>query len=304
MKKLKLQNLALIALFAGMLSIYSCSEDEKKTPAPEADFTVSIEGKVVTIENTSTDAETYAWDFGDGGTSTEMSPVYTYVANGSYVITLTATNETGEDSKSSAIEIINISIDGDVSDWADVASLATYTDGEAGSILDVKVENLEDDKLFIYLKTTDATNGFIDLYLNTDNDATTGFSSWLYPNSYGIDVLFEGYVVTPEEAAEPFLGSYDNATAGDDHTAWAWTTLTPSATFLSTHTIGTGSTVEIEFAISLSELPASILNDAAIEFFIVDVDAPDEVGSDWSWLGNAPAPYGEETSAAFSYTLK
>ena len=39
---------------------------------------------------------TYSWDFGDGGTSTETNPVHTYAGDGSYNVTLTATNANGD----------------------------------------------------------------------------------------------------------------------------------------------------------------------------------------------------------------
>ncbi|MBT2429710.1 ThuA domain-containing protein [Streptomyces sp. ISL-112] len=41
------------------------------------------------------DPLTYAWDFGDGGTSTAANPTYTYKKNGTYVATLTAEDPTG-----------------------------------------------------------------------------------------------------------------------------------------------------------------------------------------------------------------
>lgn len=40
-------------------------------------------------------AETYAWDFGDGTTSTEASPLHTYTVNDEYVVSLTTTNAAG-----------------------------------------------------------------------------------------------------------------------------------------------------------------------------------------------------------------
>ncbi|MFE4175453.1 ThuA domain-containing protein [Streptomyces sp. NPDC056909] len=40
------------------------------------------------------DALTYAWDFGDGGTSTEANPTYTYKKNGTYSARLTVTDPT------------------------------------------------------------------------------------------------------------------------------------------------------------------------------------------------------------------
>ena len=41
------------------------------------------------------DALTYAWDFGDGGTSTAANPTYTYKKNGTYTATVTAKDPTG-----------------------------------------------------------------------------------------------------------------------------------------------------------------------------------------------------------------
>jgi len=51
----------------------------------------------VTFTNTSTNAISYSWDFGDGNTSTTASPVHTYIAAGTYTVSLTATNTDGDD---------------------------------------------------------------------------------------------------------------------------------------------------------------------------------------------------------------
>lgn len=40
--------------------------------------------------NESIDADSYLWDFGDGNTSTEMNPSHTYLSDGNFIITLTA----------------------------------------------------------------------------------------------------------------------------------------------------------------------------------------------------------------------
>ena len=57
-----------------------------------ASATVSSVDTVATFTNTSVGATTYAWDFGDGNTSTTTSPVHEYAAAGTYTVTLTATN--------------------------------------------------------------------------------------------------------------------------------------------------------------------------------------------------------------------
>ncbi len=73
------------------------------TPKPTAGFTYTIDGLTVTFINTSTLADTYLWDFGDGSTSTETNPVHTYAANGIYEVTLIAYNANGDNSYSTTI---------------------------------------------------------------------------------------------------------------------------------------------------------------------------------------------------------
>ena len=47
------------------------------------------------FENTSTEATSYEWDFGDGNMSMEESPTHVYDTPGEYTITLTAANDVG-----------------------------------------------------------------------------------------------------------------------------------------------------------------------------------------------------------------
>ena len=59
--------------------------------SPAADFTFEISDLAATFTNTSTNATSYVWDFGDNsGTSTEANPSYTYTQDGTYTVMLTA----------------------------------------------------------------------------------------------------------------------------------------------------------------------------------------------------------------------
>jgi PKD repeat protein len=74
--------------------------------APMVSFNASITGSTITLENTSTDATSIEWDFGDGNKSTDTNPDYEYEAGGVYTVTLTATNECGTTTISKDINIV------------------------------------------------------------------------------------------------------------------------------------------------------------------------------------------------------
>jgi len=74
--------------------------------APTAAFTAATSDYSVVLTQNSLEADSYEWSFGDGNTSIEADPgTYTYAANGSYEICLTATNTGGTDETCSTIEI-------------------------------------------------------------------------------------------------------------------------------------------------------------------------------------------------------
>ncbi len=66
--------------------------------APTADFTYTVSERTVTFDATATGlgALSYAWDFGDGLTSSAVDPAHTYTSDGSYTVRLTVSNTDGE----------------------------------------------------------------------------------------------------------------------------------------------------------------------------------------------------------------
>ena len=84
MKLLNQKNLFLLGL---ILLLFSCAK-------PIADFTYKENDRIapakVAFENSSKEAETYEWDFGDGNKSTEVSPNHEYKASGNYTVKLKA----------------------------------------------------------------------------------------------------------------------------------------------------------------------------------------------------------------------
>ena len=77
------------------------------TNMPKPNFTFTLDGLNATFTNTSQFCDSYSWDFGDGATSTETSPVHTYAGEGIYTITLTGTNPNGTSTTSQEAWVSN-----------------------------------------------------------------------------------------------------------------------------------------------------------------------------------------------------
>ncbi len=86
--------------------------------APVAEFAANIDGSMVTFTDLSSDAidmdaggiVSWAWDFGDGNTSTEMSPVYDYGTTGDFTVTLMVTDNGGlTNDFTGTVEIVSVS---------------------------------------------------------------------------------------------------------------------------------------------------------------------------------------------------
>lgn len=69
-------------------------------------FTFVANGLTVDFTNTSTDADSYLWDFGDGVTGTVTNPSHGYAADGTYVVTLLAFNGCGVSMFEQAISVV------------------------------------------------------------------------------------------------------------------------------------------------------------------------------------------------------
>ncbi len=62
-------------------------------PVAVAGFDYEQLSRTVTFNNTSSGAVAYAWDFGDGNSSTLENPEHTYADDGTFAVSLTATSE-------------------------------------------------------------------------------------------------------------------------------------------------------------------------------------------------------------------
>ena len=189
----------------GVLTILSCNKDESK-PAPTPNFTFEINNKTVAFTNTSTDATSYSWDFGDNSeVSAEMNPVHVYAAYGDYDVRLTAIGDGGQKILKQTISVVKewpvITIDSDFSDWDAVESFYSGYGDASGTLVEAKVtSDAAGSKLYFYVKgTLNSDYPVIQIMINADGDTTTGWSGMYsgyasdgaeYQFEYGFDWEF------------------------------------------------------------------------------------------------------------------
>lgn len=109
---MKMKKLLYLFIYLIFLIYAGCGENENpfsplapQNPAPVASFSISgstVTPATLTLNNTSQNADSYQWNFGDGRSSNIHSPTVTYTTRGQYTITLTATQtSTGRTSTTS-----------------------------------------------------------------------------------------------------------------------------------------------------------------------------------------------------------
>ena len=85
-------------------------------PYPVSGFSSNVSGLNVTFSNSSTDSDSYYWDFGDSKTDTAQNPSHSYGTSGSYTVCLSTTNSCGNDTLCKTVTVCNITSTFTVSD--------------------------------------------------------------------------------------------------------------------------------------------------------------------------------------------
>ncbi|GGD27514.1 PKD domain-containing protein [Hyunsoonleella pacifica] len=111
-KKYNIGVILLLSMFLALISCYDTGYEEFVPPTgnvnniqPNTLFTTTTsadDNLRIVFRSYSTDAVSYLWDFGDGNTSTEANPNYTYATGGLYAVTLNTVSSDGLEANASA----------------------------------------------------------------------------------------------------------------------------------------------------------------------------------------------------------
>lgn len=220
MKRNKYTILYVVALI--VFATISCSKEGSYslTETPPLDFKSYYNGLSVTFANQTKTASGITWNFGDNtAEATGDSVVHQYTSTGNYLISMTGLVDGESNVMHTVLRVDKPSVvsltDDSFADWDGV----TYPDFQLGGTDHVIMGKVDYDANYVYIfieYSTAGTDGLaaldgaiMDLYMDTDNSLSTGFSSAL-----GADMLFEGNIPTEWFDFYSFLGT--------DQSQWSW----------------------------------------------------------------------------------
>ncbi|GAA3984187.1 PKD domain-containing protein [Mucilaginibacter dorajii] len=190
------------------LTFGACRKNDN-VDTTDVTFTISQAGYSVTYNNTTANAKSFAWTFGDGGTSTDKSPTHIYKTKGKFVANLSATLTNGKEISGSTI--INVSKsspivlnDNSLADWDTISNHVTPT-ADLGKIFKTAKFDYDSQNVYFYMEvqTTVAAGNIFDFYLDTDNDSTTGLLTGTFAGG-GYDYLLEGPLLSTPNGLDQY----------------------------------------------------------------------------------------------------
>ena len=305
MKKNIFSKIILLGAIAVMAAACGGEDPEK----PRAIFSYEVNDLTVKFTNASSHADTYAWDFGDGKTSTEKNPEHTYAQNGTFKVTLTATGEGGVSSATEdvVVEKQAISIDGNFSDWDALGSaVASTTCANNTQFTALKSLKVYADARYLYLLVEFDDSQLVDkewvpfhIYLDADNSNATGGYGDQYADA-NTEAMLEGAVFADGEpnSYDPAGFKWTGPVGGD---GWLWgnepadETNNWGAEFGEGSGVGKSATTGNKFEIAITlEMVAALLPNGLADTFGIGVDIQQE----WTSVGVLPNLPNNDVGAA------
>ncbi len=165
--------------------------------APNANFTLLYSNvgtnELLNIENNTTNATTYEWDFGNTDKATGATPGYSYTTAGTYTIKLTARNDFGESFTFADITVVNARTLTTKASLAGVGICTGFSIGNKGYLINT------DKTLWIYNPTIDTWS----IGLSYPGTATSSYSVFIVNNkAYIVGGFTNGTTTTSNQVWE------------------------------------------------------------------------------------------------------
>lgn len=287
---MKLRTLKLAGMLATItLLTGACEEEDENKNQLNAVFSYVADGFKVNFTDFSENAKEYTWDFGDGSEgSTKPNPVHVYTEKGEFLVSLTVANESGTGTFVDTVYVSgpNIKIDGDLTDWDYVPYSIVNPENEGGNLLAVKTFASPGHINFYFEGKPEMRLSIIDLYIDADNNAETGFKAWMYPVGSGADFLIEGAFDNNNPDASS--GTMFRHSAPDN--GWGWeAAYTFSEVLKFSKITSSGGKNIIEFSLDRKALGT---HKGFINFAMLEMD------SGWTQIGDLPV--GQKETSVFA----
>ncbi len=188
---MKFLNFALIIIFL-ICSAESCFEKKEPIkPLPTKasfDFKIGKNGEIE-FTNTSANATRFFWNFGNGETSTEKSPIYIYKENGSYTVKLRAQSTESTDSLEKIVEIKDIPVENYVFICEDQGTCSLLNAASGKKIWDYKlypyiISSPTFDKGQLFVATTGDGGNSTEIGEIISLDFEKGTKNWKFKADY------------------------------------------------------------------------------------------------------------------------
>lgn len=185
----------------------------------------------ISFSNTSTSATTYAWDFGDGNTSTEANPSNTYAADADYTVTLTASDALGVTntiSKTITIEMPIVAFTPEIlNSGFDIEGADSYRDnwrnGDLGGVIQITSSPIHDGEKAAKLPSAGDRIGYQLITVQENTDYTISFYYTMKTSPVGsVEVsVLDGHITDPAAIAGATLShvSLNDQSSASDYVA-------------------------------------------------------------------------------------